>query len=164
MALDSITSSLNKFMLSLLNCMIVGMAVFVGLHIFFVISWERVFALSTGTEAWWLDTLGSTAVTLVTLSLATVGVLFLSSVSNLAKAAQALALWVGILIGMFLSELTLQSEPNLGPIPFILGAVLTIPTVVLGWLAAIGLTKLVHHVRQRPQPLDDSTIEHFPKR
>lgn len=150
MSLDNSTSSLNKFLLSFCRCAIAGIAAFAGIHIFLVLTWNHLFSSSAGTEAWWLDTRGSMTLTLVVLFFATLVVLSLSSASNLAKVALALAMWVGILIGMFLSELTLQSEPQLGPIPFILGAVLTIPTVVLGWLASIGLTELVRHVRYRP--------------
>jgi hypothetical protein len=58
-------------------------------------------------------------------------------------------MWFGILVGMFVSELTLKSESQLGPIPLIVGGVLILPTVVLGMLAALGLTKLLHHGRHR---------------
>jgi hypothetical protein len=141
---------MNKFLLSFYKCAIAGMAAFVGIHILLVLTWDRLFSPSAGTEAWWLNTRGSMTLTLVMLFFATFAVLSRSSASNLAKVALALALWIGIVLGILLSELTLQSEPNLGPIPFILGAVLTLPTVALGWLAAIGLTKLVHHPRHRP--------------
>jgi hypothetical protein len=40
-------------------------------------------------------------------------------------------MWFGILVGMFVSELTLKSESQLGPIPLIVGGVLILPTVVL---------------------------------
>jgi hypothetical protein len=150
MNLDSSASSLNKFLFSFYKCAIAGMAAFVGIHIFLVLTWDHLFSPSAGTEAWWLDTQGSMTLTLMMLFFATLAVLSLSSASNLAKVALALAMWVGILIGMWVVFVRLQSEPQLGPIPVVIGGVLALPPVILGMLAALGLTKLVRHVRQRP--------------
>ena len=150
MSLNNSKSSLNTFLLSFYFCVFAGMAAFVGVHIFLVLTWDHLFSPSAGAEAWWLDSAGSTTVTLVVFFLATLAVLSFSRASNWAKVPLALAIWIGTLIGMWVVFVRLQSEAQLGPLPIIIGGVLALPAVILGTLAALGLTRLVQHIKHRP--------------
>jgi hypothetical protein len=53
----------------------VGLAGFAGLHVFFVMTWDRLFVWGAVHEAWWLNSGKSVEVTLVTLFFAALAVL-----------------------------------------------------------------------------------------
>ncbi len=116
----------------------VGLAVFVGLHVFFVMTWQRLFAWDGVQKGWWLNSGKSVVVTLVTIFFAALAVLSLSG----ATWRGAVAMWFGVLVGMASVYMLIRSTDSPWPIIFIMGGVLTGGAILLGMVAAVGLTKL----------------------
>jgi len=113
---------------SLLIPAVVGLAVFVGLHVFFVRNWELLFAWGGVHDAWWLNSGRSVVVTLVTLFLAAFALLSFLGLTWRAGAA----MWVGVLGGMVLIFPTLSEENNLWPIVLFTGGALSGAAILLG--------------------------------
>jgi hypothetical protein len=127
-----VTSHRNK---SLLIPAGVGLAVFVGLHVFFVMTWERLFAWGGVHEGWWLNSGKSVEWTLVTLFFAALAVLSRSG----APVRGAVAMWVGVLVGMVFVMVASNWTDSPWPILLVMGGALTGVAVSLGMAAAVGL-------------------------
>jgi len=141
----------------------VGLATFVGLHIFFVKTWERPFVWDHVDDAWWLNSSKSVLVTLVTLFLVTFVVLYgipsavkrhektpgggsLAAVGGgeryLGQVFGAIAIWTGVLGGMVLVMGVRHSTDSLWPIVLAIGGAYTGVAVFGGMVAAVFLTAI----------------------
>jgi hypothetical protein len=139
---DRNQSTIRSVWQTLLIPAAVGLGVFAGLHVFFVMTWDRLFAWGAVHQAWWLNSEKSVDVTLVTLFFAALAVLSFSG-TTWRGAVAMVAMWVGVLVAMPIMLATVSGEHNLWPIVLFMGGVLTGGAILLGMVAAVGVTKLV---------------------
>jgi hypothetical protein len=114
----------------------VGVAVFVGLHVFFASGPLPVY------QGWWLNSNKSVELTLGAIFAAALGVLLPFG----APVRGAVAMWVAVLVAMPVVLATVPGDHNLWPIVLVIGGVLTGISVLLGFVAAVGLRAIF----QRP--------------
>ena len=135
---DRNQSAIRSVWQTLLIPAAVGIGVFACLHVFFVLTWDNLFAWGAVHTAWWLNSAKSVVVTQVTLFFTTIIVLSRSGATWPQQVAMAVSMWVGILVAMPAVLATVPSEHNLLPIVLAIGAVKTGQAVLLGMIAAVG--------------------------
>ena len=146
----------TKVLMSLLIPAGVGLAVFVGLHLFFVMTWERLFAWGAVDEAWWLNSGKSVVWTQVTLFFAALAVLSLIGAKVRGTIAMwvggfvgAITMWVGVLVGMVSILNVMEGDHNLFPIVIALGAAYAGKAIFLGWVVSAAGSMTVRVLRER---------------
>jgi hypothetical protein len=107
----------------------VGVAVFVGMHVFFASGPVHVY------QGWWLNSSRSVQLTMGTIFVAAVGVLLPFG----APLRGAVAMWAGTFLAMPFVLATVPGEHNLWPIVVVLGGILTGISVLLGMVVAMGI-------------------------
>ena len=153
----------TKVLMSLLIPAGAGFAVFVGLHFFFVLTWQRLFAWGNIDQAWWLNSGKSIAWTQVTLFFAALAVLSLIGATVRGTIAMwvggfagAIAMWVGVLVGTVSVLRAMEGDHNLFPIVIALGAAYAGKAIFLGCVvSAVGsIAVRLLRERQKKQQID----------
>ena len=124
---------------SLLVPTLAGLALVTLLQVFFSLTWNSLFAWAQVKEPWWLNSVGSIAVTLVVVFFATVVLL---SRTGAPLVRNALALLGGLLVGT-VAALAVLGLGNLWPAALLVGGLLLAGAVALGTVTAGAMLRLL---------------------
>ena len=124
---------------SLLVPALAGLVLFALLQVVFSITWNSLFAWAQVKKPWWLNSVGSIAVTLVVVFLATVVLL---SRLGAPLARSALALLGGLLVGT-VAALAVLRLGNLWPVALLPGCILLGGAVALGTVTVGAMLRLL---------------------